>query len=46
MSSIQVRRATLRDAKAIAHIHTIAAQEAYQGIVPDEQLKALSVEKR
>ena len=46
MSSIQVRPATLRDAKAIALIHTIAAQEAYQGIVPDEQLKALSVEKR
>lgn len=47
MSSIQVRPATLRDAKAIAQIHTVSAQEAYKGLVPDEQLKAMSsVEKR
>ena len=47
MSSIQVRPATLRDAKAIAQIHTISAQEAYKGLVPDEQLKSMSsVEKR
>ena len=43
----QVRPATLRDAKAIAQIHTAAALEAYRGIVPDDQLKAMSsVEKR
>ena len=46
MSSIQVRPATLRDAKAIAQIHALSAQTAYQGIVPEEQLKSLSVEKR
>lgn len=47
MSSIQVRPATLRDAKAIAQIHTTSAQEAYKGLVPDDQLKSMSsVEKR
>ena len=46
MSSIQVRPATLRDAKAIAQIHTVSAQEAYKGLVPDEQLKSMSVAKR
>ena len=46
MSSIQVRPATLRDAKAIAQIHTLSAQTAYQGIVPEDQLKSMSVDKR
>ena len=47
MSNYQVRAATLRDAKAIAQIHTASALEAYRGIVPDDQLKAMSsVEKR
>ena len=46
MSSIQVRPATLRDAKAIAQLHTLSAQTAYKGLIPDEQLKAMSVEKR
>ena len=47
MSSIQVRPATLRDAKAIAQVHTTAALEAYRGLVPDDQLKSMSsVEKR
>ena len=47
MSNYQVRPATLRDAKAIAQIHTASALEAYRGIVTDDQLKAMSsVEKR
>ncbi len=47
MSNYQVRPATHRDAKAIAQIHTASALEAYRGIVPDDQLKAMSsVEKR
>lgn len=47
MSSIQVRPATLRDAKAIAQIHTASALEAYRGLLPDDQLKSMSsVEKR
>ena len=46
MSLYQVRPATLRDAKAIAQIHVASWQTAYQGLVPDEHLKSLSVEKR
>ena len=47
MSSITVRPATLRDAKAIAQIHTASALEAYRGLVPDDQLKSMSsVDKR
>lgn len=47
MSSIQVRPATLRDAKAIAQIHAASAQEAYKGLLPEDQLRAMSsVEKR
>ena len=47
MSSIQVRPATLRDAKAIAQVHTTSAIEAYRGLVPDDQLKSMSsLEKR
>ena len=47
MPRIQVRPATLRDAKAIAQIHTDAAAEAYRGLAPDEQLKSRSsLEKR
>ncbi|WKB52505.1 GNAT family N-acetyltransferase [Eleftheria terrae] len=46
MSRYQVRPATARDAKAIAEIHVAAWQTAYQGLVPDEHLKSLSVEKR
>ena len=42
-----VRPATLRDAKAIAQIHAAASVEAYRGVLPDDQLKAMSsVEKR
>jgi GNAT superfamily N-acetyltransferase len=46
MSRYQVRPATLRDAKAIAQVHVASAQAAYQGLMPDAHLKALSVEKR
>ena len=42
MSRIQVRPATLRDAKTIAQIHTAAAMEVYRGVLPDEQLKSMS----
>ncbi|MDF1485747.1 GNAT family N-acetyltransferase [Ramlibacter sp. H39-3-26] len=45
MPSIQVRPATLRDAKAIAQIHSLSVQAAYEGIVPQAQLKAMSPEK-
>jgi ribosomal protein S18 acetylase RimI-like enzyme len=46
--SFQVRPASLRDAKAIAQLHTTSALEAYRGVLPDDQLKTLSmsVDKR
>ena len=46
MSSIQVRPATLRDAKAIAEIHVAAWQVAYKDLLPKATLDALSVQKR
>ena len=46
MSVYQVRHATLIDAKAVAEIHVDAWQAAYKGILPDDQLTALSVDKR
>jgi ribosomal protein S18 acetylase RimI-like enzyme len=46
MSTIQVRPATLRDAKAIAEIHVASSQGAFKGLLPDAHLDALSVQKR
>jgi len=46
MSSIQVRPATLRDAKAIAEIHVAACQDAYKGLLSDATLDGFSVQKR
>ena len=46
MSSYKVRPATLRDAKAIAEIHVASWQTAYKDLMPEEDLKKLSVEKR
>ncbi|AKJ28222.1 GNAT family N-acetyltransferase [Caldimonas brevitalea] len=46
MSRYQVRPATLRDAKAIADVHVSAWQAAYKGLLPDDYLNGLSVDKR
>ncbi|RUP30403.1 MAG: GNAT family N-acetyltransferase, partial [Curvibacter sp.] len=46
MTTVEIRPATLRDAKTVAEIHTVAAQAAYKGIVPDEFLKSSSTDKR
>ncbi|MEY2953065.1 MAG: hypothetical protein RLZZ401_1152 [Pseudomonadota bacterium] len=46
MSPVEVRPATLRDAKAIATLHVKVWQEAYVGLLPDEHLQSLSVDKR
>ena len=46
MSVIQVRPATLRDAKAIAEIHVAASQDAYKALLPAAALDAMSVQKR
>ena len=46
MPSYSVRPAAPRDAKAIAEIHVATWQAAYQGLMPDEVLKAMTIEKR
>ena len=46
MSPVQVRPATLRDAKAIATIHCAAWQTTLEKIIPHDHLRTLSVEKR
>ena len=43
---IEVRAATVRDARTIAEIHERAAQAAYRGLVPDEQLVIVPLDKR
>ncbi|HEY2256262.1 MAG TPA: GNAT family N-acetyltransferase [Variovorax sp.] len=42
MSDYEVRPAAMGDAKAIAEVHAAAAKAAYQGILPDDQLRALA----
>lgn len=44
-SNFEVRPATVRDAKAIADIHVSASQAAFKGLVPGEQMPAVSVDK-
>jgi len=44
--SMRVRAATISDAFAIADIHVSAWRAAYRGVVPDQNLDGLSVEKR
>ncbi|MEO3690464.1 MULTISPECIES: GNAT family N-acetyltransferase [unclassified Roseateles] len=46
MSLIQVRPATLRDAKAIAEIHVASSQDAYKDLLPRSALDLFSVQKR
>jgi len=43
---VQVRVATLNDARSIAEIHVAAWRAAYQGLMPQTFLDELSVEKR
>ncbi len=43
---VEVRKATLADASAIATVHVAAWKEAYRGIVADEVLNNLSVQRR
>jgi len=43
---MQIRRAVIQDAEAIAAIHVRAWQEAYRGIIPDEYLRSLRSERR
>jgi GNAT superfamily N-acetyltransferase len=46
MSDYEVRPAAMSDAKAIAEVHAAAAQAAYTGILPDDQLRALAPSTR
>lgn len=46
MPDIEVRPATLYDAKTVAEIHASAANAAYRGVVPKEQLDAVPIDKR
>jgi len=46
MSDYEVRPATLRDAKAVAEIHALAVKAAYEGILPEEELRALAPASR
>src|ERR1700754_3870356 len=42
MSDYEVRPAVMGDAKAIAEVHAITAKAAYEGILPEDQLRALA----
>ena len=46
MSVYTLRPASLRDAKAISEIHAAAVKAAYEDLIPSDQLKAVSAEKR
>ena len=46
MSAYTLRPASLRDAKAISELHVASVRAAYQGIVPDDQLKTITPEGR
>jgi ribosomal protein S18 acetylase RimI-like enzyme len=44
--TVQIRDATVEDTAAIADIHVSGWRTAYRGVVPDQHLQSLSVEKR
>ena len=46
MAKLSIRDATRADARAIAEIHVAAWRAAYRGLIPDDYLASLSVEKR
>ena len=46
LSSYVVRPATARDAKAVAEIHVLTWQVAYQDLMPAEHLNSMTQEKR
>ena len=45
MSNIEVRVATMRDAKVIAEIHATASQAAFKALFPGEKAPVVSVDK-
>ena len=43
---MRVRAAVERDAEAVAHVHVESWRSTYRGLVPDDYLAGLSVERR
>jgi GNAT superfamily N-acetyltransferase len=43
---IEIRKAELGDAAAIARVHVLVWQSAYRGLMPDDLLASLSIEQR
>jgi GNAT superfamily N-acetyltransferase len=46
LTSVDIRPATLRDAKIVSEIHAQTAQAAFRGLVPDDVLKSMTADKR
>ncbi|HEY7300477.1 MAG TPA: GNAT family N-acetyltransferase [Xanthobacteraceae bacterium] len=45
MNDIRIRAAVAADARTIARVHVRAWRESYRGLVPDQMIEALSVER-
>ena len=43
---MEIRQATIDDARAIAEVHVRSWQQAYRGLLPDEYLASLSIDQR
>ena len=43
---MEIRQATIADAKAIAEVHVRSWQQAYRGLLPNEYLESLSIDQR
>lgn len=41
-----IRKATIKDASAIAHVHVTSWHETYAGIIPDSYLARLDVNQK
>jgi GNAT superfamily N-acetyltransferase len=46
MSSVRIRPAMIADARAIAAVHVGSWQTTYRGIVPDDALDGMSIDRR
>ncbi len=46
MSNIEIREATIQDAKSIANIHVKTWQFAYKDLIPDDYLSGLSIDTK
>lgn len=42
---MEIRQATIDDARAIAEVHVRSWQQAYRGLLPDEYLASLSIDQ-